>query len=549
MKPNKKKLLYYYIYNIIMSTSSVPIPKDEILYWQYERVDPERSVDGANFDNGEIIYKKFMSTAAKINLAKSYFKLIIKITKNDGTTDLDLNDDLAPAYLATESLFKSMYYRINNVVVSEIGDYCAQISALNQRINYSKGYRDSVLKDMNFGKVEFSERQKAILSPNNIGGEQTEEVSRPGAAATTATILGIRADATAAAANAQQNHGQITFSADTLDFGGVVRQVALGDKVRIGNVDYTVISIQSATQGFVYPNPGSDVAATAAWQRVRRINESRGTQKLEVIWRPSLGIFQKDEWILGHDFEVSLFPHSDPLYKKFFMESLFADKVPGTNYEITVDNLIFYPCIGYIEHSIEQGEYSCDFLETRMQIQNITSSTDIDRTFVIDQETRQITMALQDARATSGNTLFPRTKFKVGDNSAGIETDLDLKSYVILYDIYQFPRPQHDQESSATVDRIAQAYYENLSYSGQHQYLPDMEDYEEWKKLGPYYRYKIPIRKGQSNPKLSIRTSFRNAFSATAIPNLLLFDTFRRSFKLIARHGRVIQVLPQTQAR
>ena len=45
--------------------------KDSLLYWECDRIDPERTVDADNFDNGEIVYKKFMSTASKINLHRS----------------------------------------------------------------------------------------------------------------------------------------------------------------------------------------------------------------------------------------------------------------------------------------------------------------------------------------------------------------------------------------------------------------------------------------------------------------------------------------------
>jgi hypothetical protein len=515
---------------------------DKIQYFEFERIDSERIVSGNNFENGEIIYKKFMSTGAKINLSRSYIKLTLSISSDTGANgapgdvDLLLKDNLSPTFLACETLFKSSYYRINNVIISEIGDHLAQISAINSRLNYSEGYRDSVLKDMNFGKPEFSERQKSMLKLTHNGGEQIEEKSKPGASLSTlsVTIAG-QVDGLAGTAQADLAQGSIFEIYDNatgkiLLYRGTIQQE------------------DAANQWQSSPRPAVAVAASVHWVRIQKKTNHRGVRKIQCIFRPSLGIFQQDEWILGHDFELSLFPHSKTLYKKFFMQSLISDKVPGTDYDISIDDMIFYPCIGYLEKSLEQAEYDCSFMETRMQIQNITSSSDIDRTFVIDKHTKFVTMSLQDSRASGGNTLFPRTLFKVGKNSAGVDTDLDLKSYVILYDIYQFPRPQHDQERTENVDRMAQAYYENLTYSGQQKYLPDMESLADFEKLGAYYHYKIPIRKGQSNPKLSIKTSFRSSFSADAKPNLLLFDHFRRSFKLIARNGRVVQVIPQSQA-
>lgn len=517
--------------------------KDDILYYEQNRMDPERSVDGSNFDNGEIVYKKFMSTASKINLARSYIKLTLSIGTvgaadgDDPQASLDLKSNLAPAFLASETLFKNMSYKINNVTVSDITDYIAQISSLNQRLNYSKGFRDSVLKDLNYGKPEFSERQKTMFNLVSNSGEQIERKFKPGATLSTLSVT-----------VAGQVNGLLgTVQADLAR--GSIFEIYDAANSQILLYRGTIQQEIAANQWNATPRPAIAVNASVNWVRVEKVNNHRSARKLQLIFRPCLGIFQKDEWILGHEFELSLHPHSNPLWKKYFMESLISDKVPRTDYDIKVDSMIFYPCIAHISHSLEQAEYDCEFMETRMQVQNITSQSSIDRTFIVDKNTKYVTMALQSSLSSSGNTLFPRTKFKVEKNASGIDIDLDLKSYILLYDIYQFPRPQHDQQNTADINRMAQAYYENLQYSDQYKYLPDMETLDEWRKLGPYYHYKIPIRKGQSNPKLTVNTSFRDPLTdqngGSVRPNILFFDHFKRKFKLIARNGRVVEVIPQ----
>lgn len=608
--------------------------QDEISYWQYERIDAERVLQGNNFDNGEIVYKKFMSTAAKINLARSFIKLTVSVT-DAANGNLQVISNLAPAFLAAHTLFKSMFYKINNVIVSEIPDYCAQIAALNTRLNCSKGYRDSILKDMNFGQVEFGQRQKMVTSSAD-GGDQELQIYHPGNIASTISVIKeviilpsevpldvgnntyaitaqtglltfapgggnaipnvatflrvgdlIRFDG----ANGSKNEGEVvafpTAATVTLRYrttadlaivnalaitdarmqiirktgvygAGILAardnlvgtdtlfttELADGDVIRVGGERLTVLSITDDLNARVSTSMRNDIAATENWLVEKKVNNCRGVRKLDLIVNLPLGIFQKNQWLLGHNFELSLFPHSRLLFKKFFMESLELDKNPEVDYNITIDNMVFYPCIGYVPYSLEQASDVCNFEETRMQIQNITSHTDIDRTFVIDNRTKYVTMALQDARCSAGNTLFPRTKFKVGN-----DIDLDLQSFLILYDIYQFPKPTHDQQVDANEDRIAQAYYENLHYSEQFSRLPDLETLSEFKKLGPYYRYKIPIRPDQSNPKLSIKTRFRNAFGDNVRPNILLFDTHSRSFQLIAKNGRVVSVIPTPFAK
>ena len=501
---------------------------DKILYAEFERVDPERSL-GNSFDNGEISYKKFMSTASKINLAKSYMKLTLSLTNSTGG-DLTLKDNIAPAYLACEALFKQIYYKINNVIVSEVSDYTGPICALRNRLQYTQSYRDTLLKDLNYGKVDFSERQKSFLNISNNTGDQTEIKTKPSDGTVTFPV-----------------GNQIQFTTDPGNAVVVGDIIEIYDNANASSLQYRgVIRTRVGVNSNVTPALNIDaIPATANWCIVKKVNNQRGTRKLELIFKPSLGIFSNNDWIMGHDLELCFFPHSSSLFKKYFVESVVSDKVPLTDYDVVIDDMVFYPYIGYVEKSIEQGEQSVEFLETRCQLQDITSQTNISRTFVIDAQTKFITMALRDARASGGNTLFPVTKFKVGKNSAGVDTDLDLVSWSILYDIFQFPRPQHNQEKSATVDRLAQAYYENLVYSDQIMLQKDIESLTDFQKLGPYYHYRIPIRPGQSNPKLSINTSFRSAFSNEARPVIMLFDHFHRSFKLVARNGRVIQVESQ----
>ena len=504
---------------------------DEISYWQYNRVDAEREVTGNSFSNGIITYKQFLSTSSKINLYRSYVKLTLTISNAAGNADITLKDNIAPNFLACESLFKSCYYKINNVPISSIGDHVQSISVINQRRNNSRGFRDSVLKDMNFGKPEFSERQKTMMTLNQNGGEICEERVKTGTDASTLAV---------------------TVAGQVDGVGIVLGDIALGDIIEVYDAATGLVlewrgiiqRIDNANQYQASSRPAIVVPASTNWVRIRKKNNHRGARTIELIFRPCLGVFQADNWMLGHDYELCFFPHASLLWKKFFIQSLVRDKVPEVDYDITVDNMIFYPCIGHIERSVASAEYNFSFNETRLQIRNITSNTDIDRTFVIDKRSKYIIFALRDARAEGGNTLFPKSLFKVGQNSVGIDTDLDLKSYVLLIDKYQMPQPTHDQETNATTDRMAQSYYENLNYSNQMAYLSDMESQSEFKKLGAYYLYKVPHRESRSNPKISLKTTFRSPFSADAKPNILLFDVFERSYKLIAKNGRIVEVIP-----
>ena len=607
--------------------------KDKIEYWEYMRIDCERPISAESFPNGELMYKSFLSSGSKINLGRSYMKMIVQVTKNDGTP-LDVDSKLAPSFLACDTLFKSAYYKINNVIVSEIGDHYAQVASLNKRKMYSKGYRDTVLKDLNFGKSEFTERQKAFF--NSPTGSQCLEYSKPGNQASTisyaqdSSFLSYTADFNfpggfqIAAAPGGGLNGTLQFSAlppgvvnlnqifvpgdiitytnaavitlsavvvgftaadtvaivqdqlvvasaNTPQVGaeGIYRGIRpyntnatitginttfttdfqKDDKIRVnvGNDVYETYTVTATpandTTLQVYPMPSDLFDDVVDWQRVRNKNDQRGVQRLECIFKLPLGIFKPDEWMIGHDLELVLYPHADPIYKQYFMESIDTSKLSGVDYNVSIENMIFYACVGHVPYSIESGEYDCKFMETRAQLQNLTSNSSIDRTFVIDRHTEYLTMAIQDPQANGANTLYSRTKFKAQNN-----IDLDLESYAILYKNIQYPQPKHNQENTATSNRLAQAYYENTEYCNQQQVLSDMEDLTTWRNLGAYYHYRIPIDRKQSNPKVSVLTRFRNEFPTGYRPNILFFDHFHRQYKLVVKNGRVVEVVAQSQA-
>lgn len=602
--------------------------EDKIVYSEFERVDPERTVGDENFANGEIIFKKFMSTSSYINLYRSYFRLTLQVSDDMS------NNNVAPTFLAAETIFKSMYYKINNVVVSEIGNHVGQCAAIRNRLGLSKCRRDSLEKDMNFGNVEFSERQKtveetdlgnqilegikpgdqtstigSVQNPQSLTAEQfglsidnlitiefkdgesyiatidqgagdvipdLTDISSPGdsfSLLNAATdnieqyfIVGVQPNLWELALTSNANTANdvvtqaigLSFSYYRLSATSNQSNILVGnntqftqdfnesDVIRFEDTfeEYIVISVESDTILRVSPNPPRYIFPTVNWLRIRRINQNRNHVLIDCIFKPSLGIFSLDEFILGHDLSISLFPHSDPLWQKYFVQSKNGNVEPGDDtYSIRIVNLVFYPYIGYVDKSVASADRTYSFIETRCQTQNITSSSMIDRTFVIDNRTKAITLALQDSSTQSGNNQFPTTLFKCGENIDSIPIELDLQNYSILYDKYQWPKPQHDLQYDNTQDRIAQAYYENLMYANTYLDYQCLETYEEWKKLGPYYHYNIPLRENQSNPKLSIRTSFRSIFDQNR-PNILLFDHFERDFKLIARNGRVVEVIP-----
>lgn len=281
---------------------------------------------------------------------------------------------------------------------------------------------------------------------------------------------------------------------------------------------------------------------TTNWgiENVERIKNNRETIELELIFRPTLGIFQKDEWIVGHNFELLLFPHSTARWKKYFLESLNKNLTIGTDVDLYISNITFNVAVGLKHTSIKEGSQRLDFSECALKLAPIDTYTTLPHQIQIGEHTNQITMAVQDSRAIQGNSLYPLTKFKAGPVGSRIDTDLQTFSILVNGVRYPFVRP--NSEKSEITDQFAQRYYENLNYTGQINHLADVETYAEFLALGPYYHYKLKPNSNQKATHITVTTTFREQFANGLKPNLLLFQHHPRAFELTIKNGRVVKV-------
>ena len=107
----------------------------------YDQHPPTRDITNGAFSNGAIRYR-FSTAGQKWWMpSRSYLRLRMSITKKDNAgvdVPLDLADGVAPTMGTCASLFQSAEMRINDKVVSRIGDFMPQIDALETRLSKSK---------------------------------------------------------------------------------------------------------------------------------------------------------------------------------------------------------------------------------------------------------------------------------------------------------------------------------------------------------------------------------------------------------------------------
>lgn len=592
----------------------------------YQRVEPERDITGTNFSNGPIVFKSFDTTSKCINLSKSYFRLQAKISKVAGTA-LDLSDKLTPSFLAPHTMFKSMYYRANNQVVSEVNDHYAQIAALQTRLFTTREQRDSLYGPQAFSMIRPQDRLKVISNNTTFDSADDTVIETQYPDTQTVNItepqiedyvgFGIGGGVTVQVLNSVNEAADLQFNAavdiqigdivsglfgrvypdrylvtgdpggnlyNVVNFDGrpalndgatavSIRElgiyrtfsntvtgtntsfdttVAVGDKIRILNDTYRVLAVNSATELVIETalfNINIAAVETADWGIIKGTNglRNRSAATLDLMFQPALGIFQVDEWIVGHQSEICLYPQPNLIWKRHFMEDIGGNnKVPEVDYEIEILGLYFYPYVGLSEVSPSNVVTDVTFPEIRCQMQPLHTNVSATRAYRIDRRANKITLALQDTAHVQDNVLYPQTYFRLLERK-----DLDIKSLYMTVDKYMIPTPTWDLQyltASPGTDRLAQAYWENLHNSGQITVMPDFESYAEWKYLGPYYHWPLPTLPRDLDPQVEVTLSFNSNFN-TAKPMLLVFDHFVKNFKMRAEKGVTNKVETELHGR
>ncbi len=144
-------------------------------------IQPERDVSGSNFTKGLINYNFTLSSTGYVNMYRSFIKLRFSATDKDGNV-LEKADNETVTMNLFSNLFQSMRMHINSTTVSEIGDYCAAVASLGDRMHVSEERTNNYLAPTNFNQAFFEERQAEVVSdPANVvnsgGGNRINSIN------------------------------------------------------------------------------------------------------------------------------------------------------------------------------------------------------------------------------------------------------------------------------------------------------------------------------------------------------------------------------------
>lgn len=506
----------------------------------YKQITAERDLSGSNFSNGEIQYQYNMPPGHQINLNKSFITMRSSL-KNATGVQLKVDDGIGPSYLLGNNLFKQMYHHINGKNVSEARSYVSQIAGLRHRISNSNSYKKTFLSSTNTAKPKILDRI-ANVSSDGILNERSfalETLDKYGYIILTG-------------APTPRHTYSLTAATDTITFGLADAAAAPPDCRNIYNVgdfieyvqnDGTIsleriteitdaLSIQVET---VNANKAAGDIGTDIKLLKRSARNAKTSHTFETVFKPSLGVWNKDIWMPAHHMELKMYPHPFGTMQKNAIQSLKFDKTHLVDFNFEVIDMIMYVCCKIQKHPA--GQFENSFEDIRCQMANITTTSSIDNHFIVDRNSHSFTMAFQDEQSEN-STVYSNAMFKIRNNE-----ELNLRRYYMQYNGKILPNPYPQIELTASSDYLTQRYYEAAMYSGT-DYFKDVETQQEWQDIGIYFTHRFGLGRNQTE-KLVVSTQFFDgAFENDHRPNLLLFDHFNRKFLMkVNDQGVVTSIL------
>ena len=535
-------------------------------YHYYREVQSERAIN-ANFAAGQINYKWCCEGNSTFNPHKSYMRLVMKITKADGSK-LDRDFGLAPNMFTCDNLFQQLEMRINGVCVSQMNDYVAQCSAIKHRLYDDMDVRESRMSDVNYSRSSLTYRinqvsQDGFKSLNTSGNLSI--IDFPDRSGVTVIINDDnndqeRLEITTADPNVIQytnKAGNLAGSVDLTEIGLKPRDIvelrgfgaAYPDELSTDAIRAEVIEVIADGDGTRIivdrPLPPIDVTSpdslinTQKWKIIIVMPESEASQRaneFELIWRPPLGFFDIDDDICGnYKFELTPFP--DGTWQRYAVESLDDKLSDDFIVEISAMDLHLWT---HVRPSAISGSRSYHYTDIMCKSQNLTTASLACKLFSCHDNNHSLTIAYQDG--DSGNNITKsRSKFKLDSDEQN-----NLVRYYIQKDGITLPDPipsllKQEDELGFTengINKMNQRYYENFQYSGVD--LTRKEELCDWFEAGPYFHYKWGKGYKRSN-QVNVYSNF-SALSLEQSPQLLLFDHYHCSLKINMANGRVTDI-------
>ena len=513
---------------------------------QFDQHPPTRDCTGESFSNGAIRFKFSTSGQKWWMPSRSYIRLRLGLTKKNAAgadVPLTLDDGIAPNMGTCASLFQSAEMRINDKVVSRIGDFVPQIDALETRLSKSKSWMDSAGNSTNLWQTDMTERQSVVCADGVKSALVENQRFTP-------IQLGFAAtDTVEIAVDTNSMLLKNAAGAPVLNGAAGSPSIQVGDIINVAGVKYVCSEATGGVAAFDIGNAKNLVLAASAFTVDRPINHARKAGQFELIWTPSLSLFKIDHALPAGNYELVLTPQPGTTYKQFGIESVGTPSLGNNagNYNLTIEDIYFY-CNVVDGKRSDDITYLLDLDATSCQSDNIKSTDLNQRNFDVSPSTYAMTVAYQDIRAGS-TTSISASKFKSYNTPVTANTELNLTRFYMNYAGQSLPSPDADPNFNTGIDKTTQRYADTMLYNGGIFDAGGCETIEEFHRRGAYYYFAIPRDGSDRSTQVAVHSQFREPTVAQGGKNaltdnmrVLLFSHHKQVARVSVSDGRVVSV-------
>jgi hypothetical protein len=545
------------IFNLTKDPSLIEQSNNGMSRNQYEQITASRSVVGDAFPNGSINFSWSTNGSRWWIPDRTYIRMRCRLSTVGGGI-LDVGTGIAPAMDMMSTLFQSAEFRIAGKTVSRVSDYLPQVDAFKTRTSKSRSWIESVGESTNWWESQFHVRQNDITNLSLNTSESYQRYSKETLGFVTASTL------------AMNNTGLVTLGAlgtGTADLRTVLKvgdiiQISLGagvnaDPAAAGGNNYgpgfytfRIVELTSATTFRVQATDSVVlVAQPTAWYVTREVNISRQAKDFEITWCPPLSIFDVDHALPSSKCELVLNPQVASVFKIACVESQNLPKIPGTDYQFTVQDMYLY--INTIEGPrYDSGQFYLDLKQHSAQSDNLSGTAFQQKQFDVSPSTKSLAICFQDKRAGT-DTRYSATRFRsyVADptntiGSIGSDQTLLLNRYYISFAGQQLPSPDHDPAFDETndVDYTAQTYINTLLSTGSYFDHGGSEKIDEHQRRGQIILHNFARDGTDRSTRVSVNVGFAAAADVSNA-RVLLFSVSSQIARVTVENGSVTDIV------
>lgn len=518
---------------------------------QYEQITPSRSVVGEAFPNGSINFR-FQTNGTRWWVpSKSYIRMRCRLAKSTANNpSFTLDDGIAPNLDLMANLFQNAEFRIAGKTVARIADYLPQVDALKSRITKSGAWLNTVGEATNWWDSQFHVRLNDITVGSAASSNSNQTIGK--------VQLGFDSTSTFAleAATGIVTIGTVGTSLSCLD---VLR---VGDLFLFNGANVKAMRINAITSATTFvlqvTSPQADVGANAnPWYISREVDISRDARDFELIWTPPLSIFDYAGAIPASQCELILNPATASVYKIAAVESERRAKIPGTDFDFSVQDMYLY--VNTVEGPrVDNAQYYLDLSSINCQSDNLSGNAFHQKQFDVQPSTKSLIVAFQDKRvltdsrysATRFRSYVPDANNNIG--SSGSDQTSRLTRFMVQYAGQTLPSPDADPAYTeyATagglvegIDFTTQRYVDSLLASGAYTDYSGggSETITEWERRGQYHYLQFARDGSDRSTRVSVNVGFAATANVTQA-RVLLFNIYSQIARVTVQNGQVTDV-------